>query len=170
MYQPTPRSETEHGEACISSLIKKGMKLDKRAALERGMLPCGPCGFDRPICEFYIYKGSLPSCCKVCHQDRVVARAYQFPSIEALRGFREEHGNRCAICGTTEDATGKRLAVDHDHSCCPNPGKGCQKCIRGLLCIRCNSAVGSLKRRPRAIRRSAGLPEENHMLFQDSGT
>lgn len=48
-------------------------------------------------------------------------------------------GGKCAIC---QVATGKRkrLAVDHDHDCTQGhpPNIGCSKCIRGLLCSRCN--------------------------------
>lgn len=58
-------------------------------------------------------------------------------------------GGKCALCRI---ATGKarKLAVDHDHDLCekaaaalglpaPHPrDKGCRRCIRGLLCKRCN--------------------------------
>jgi hypothetical protein len=43
-------------------------------------------------------------------------------------------GGACAICGSPP---GKhRLAIDHNHE----TGK-----VRGLLCIRCNTALGSLR-------------------------
>jgi hypothetical protein len=48
----------------------------------------------------------------------------------------EKQDNCCAICGVNEDsAPRKRLSVDH----CHDTGK-----IRGLLCDRCNLALGML--------------------------
>lgn len=58
-----------------------------------------------------------------------------------------EQGGRCAICGTDDPGRGrgrevKRFAVDHDHACCPGK-KSCGRCIRGLLCLQCNTGLGS---------------------------
>lgn len=47
---------------------------------------------------------------------------------------------RCATCKRSPDA-GKHLVVDHDHRCCDRVGS-CGKCIRSLLCHRCNMAIG----------------------------
>jgi hypothetical protein len=49
-----------------------------------------------------------------------------------------EQGGVCAICGKASE---KRLHVDHNHACCSGD-KTCGKCIRGLLCFRCNAGLG----------------------------
>lgn len=49
----------------------------------------------------------------------------------------ELQSGRCAICRGRPKST--RLAVDHDHKCCPPGTKPlCGRCTRGLLCSRCN--------------------------------
>src|SRR6185437_4110882 len=54
----------------------------------------------------------------------------------------DRQGGVCAICGQPEKIAGRRLAIDHDHSCCPGKSNSCGKFIRGLLCSRCNTAIG----------------------------
>lgn len=52
-------------------------------------------------------------------------------------------GGGCAIC--RQPPTERRLAVDHDHACCPGRGRSCGLCIRGLLCTACNTRLGWLE-------------------------
>jgi Recombination endonuclease VII len=57
----------------------------------------------------------------------------------------EAQGNACAMC-KRPFAADERVFADHDHACCPaqvdQMAKTCGKCIRGLLCFRCNTALG----------------------------
>lgn len=61
----------------------------------------------------------------------------------------EEQNNSCAVCHKP-NPKGKRLAVDHDHSCCPGR-RSCGKCVRGLLCSTCNSGLGQFKDSPELL-------------------
>ncbi len=49
----------------------------------------------------------------------------------------------CALCPRQREENGNRLAIDHDHRCCAGSGS-CGKCLRGLLCRRCNLRLGNL--------------------------
>lgn len=52
-------------------------------------------------------------------------------------------GGGCAICGE-QCSSGRMLAVDHDHACCPG-SKSCGACVRGLLCGNCNHGIGKFR-------------------------
>lgn len=49
----------------------------------------------------------------------------------------------CQACGSTD-----RLHMDHDHSHCAH---GCGECIRGILCMGCNIALGHLGDSPTRV-------------------
>ena len=53
----------------------------------------------------------------------------------------QKQNGLCAMCTRPQQA-GVRLAIDHDHACCPER-TACDKCRRGLLCTNCNTLLGS---------------------------
>lgn len=54
-------------------------------------------------------------------------------------------GGACGMCRQvfSEDSV---IFVDHDHECCPDEKRSCGRCVRGLLCLRCNTGLGYVER------------------------
>lgn len=73
-------------------------------------------------------------------------------TVEQYEALVEAQGGACAICSHPETKRSnygnvQRLAVDHDHSCCPTTPT-CGECVRGLLCARCNIILGHMEKTP----------------------
>lgn len=60
-------------------------------------------------------------------------------------------GESCEICLRDVNVPGEPACIDHDHACCPDTG-GCARCVRGVLCRRCNTGIGMF------------LDSEDHLL------
>lgn len=75
-------------------------------------------------------------------------------SIEKYSQMLETQKGVCSICGLEEiNESRKRLcglAIDHDHSCCSG-NFSCGKCVAGLLCTRCNTAIAMMQDDPELI-------------------
>lgn len=83
------------------------------------------------------------------HEDKRYNESHRLTNVDYTT-LLEEQDNRCAICHTpVEQASkdGRRLSIDHDHSCCPGH-RSCGNCIRGLLCTSCNAGLGHFKDNP----------------------
>lgn len=80
-------------------------------------------------------------CKKFMGTERVLSR-YKLTVDDYMYMFNSQ-GGLCMICKKPEIGN-KRLSVDHDHSCCSGAGS-CGKCIRGLLCSRCNKTLGMIE-------------------------
>ena len=79
--------------------------------------------------------------CKVCLHKIEAKRRMNLSGARYDEMLAAQDG-KCAICQSPPLA--KRLSIDHDHSCCPGPDS-CGKCIRALLCQKCNTGIGMLQ-------------------------
>ena len=97
---------------------------------------CSRCGKLMPISSFHKHKTShmgIRSTCKECDHFTNVLRLYGLSKDEYINLLHIQ-GGKCAIC-EQECKSRQRLAVDH----CHDTNK-----VRGLLCNRCNRALGLL--------------------------
>ena len=134
---------------------------------------CTKCNVEKELDLFAKggYKGSRKSICKKCHTeymvryyaDRPAKRAEKTKMNSSFRpnwskhGISEEdykrmlgiHDGKCHSC-RERPATD----IDHNHECCTK-SKSCGKCIRGILCMQCNTALGLLGTSPEKIEKLA---------------
>lgn len=116
------------------------------------------CGLELPLESFSRNKNTpdgLMRQCKACNLARVKAWQKANPekvkytrekllrrhglTIEDWQRMQDEYGGKCFSCQDSEGTV-----IDHDHKCCPGT-YSCGKCVRGLLCSNCNTALGLLK-------------------------
>jgi hypothetical protein len=120
------------------------------------MKTCHKCKETKPFSDFHADKNrsnGLTGKCKACKASYNAAKRLADPEFYKYKAlyyrysiskdrYLEMTANGCESCGSF-----KSLHVDHDHNCCPyeegkRDGKTCGKCVRGILCKRCNTAEG----------------------------
>lgn len=124
------------------------------------MKECSLCSETKPLEDFYRYaSGRLYAVCKPCHLARSRQRHAENPikrresnwrNKYGIKGFSQEQyevmyesqAGLCMVCGREETASGRLLAVDHDHR---------TGMVRGLLCTKCNTTLGWIERHPNII-------------------
>ncbi|MGW0186850.1 endonuclease domain-containing protein [Streptomyces sp. NPDC003362] len=141
------RSQISRGQELMPLFAPRG------SLAKDGMKKCHGCGVLRPVGDYSVRAASADgrqNRCINCAINRKLAKySINRTQYEMLL---EAQGGGCAICGTRQCSSGNRLAVDHDHSCCPGE-RSCGRCIRGLLCQNCNArGLGWYEALPPALR------------------
>lgn len=90
----------------------------------------------------YVYNGSRS--CKQCNKERQpwyrIKKKYGL-DMEEYKEILKKQDNKCAACFRSFEEV--RPCVDHDHTCCPGQ-ETCGGCLREILCINCNTALGQV--------------------------
>lgn len=162
--------DSKNGKLCVghNQQARKGKPLTPlrrkiRADLrnERGEKMCSRCDAWKAPDNFHGRKGQrdgLSPHCRDC--DALMCTLRKFNLTESrYRQMLSDQGGVCAICGGVS-LNGDRLSVDHDHACCPDRGRSCGECVRGLLCMDCNRAIGIMRDSPDRLRAAANYLEK----------
>lgn len=126
---------------------------DHLARDAEGRKCCQLCEAWKPEAEFGRCKDTkdrLQLACRQCHRARQTAYRHNI-SPDEVAELLAHQGGGCAICGSGSSGTKSGAwHVDHDHACCPDRIT-CGKCIRGLLCNRCNVMLGMAQDNPATL-------------------
>lgn len=127
---------------------------------------CANCGEWKDLLEF-TEQGSTSDgysrMCRLCVRQRRWLRTFNL-TTEQFEHLLEVQGFACAICERPIHALDRSLAVDHDHTCCPETARSCGKCVRGLLCSPCNVGLGSFKDSLHLLRNAVSYLERYELL------
>lgn len=163
-------------EGCGASYTPTGANQRRCSNECPGPQECSRCHEEKPPSEFYRQDGRLQVVCKTCRLADVLAawhsrtperveldavarwerslrRKFNIEPADYWRMFQEQDG-RCRICHRSLDEINsehfKHFSVDHDRHCCPGDAS-CGRCIRGLLCAKCNGSLGWYEQFPAEI-------------------
>ena len=121
---------------------------------------CTKCSVKYPNTKefFYVekrFKIGLRSCCKSCYKSIVNNKNRKETYGVSPEQYDEmfiSQGGCCNICATHQEDQTSSMAVDHCHKTMN---------VRGLLCSKCNTAIGLLKDDPLVVLEAAKYLVEN---------
>lgn len=121
---------------CTQAPVAKGLCMAHYQRKRRGTQTSGSVRPRKPR----LTECSIPECTRPVNALTYCVRHYRMVTrynLSTERILMLEAKTVCDICGVPRD---KRFATDHDHSCCPGRDS-CGECVRGLLCMTCNTAL-----------------------------
>jgi hypothetical protein len=138
--------------------MARGRKKGYHANPDELFRKCSTCGETkaRTTQRFYAAAGWFRRECIGCTGIRNACTKYGI-SPEQYPAIVEQQGGGCAICGDQDYGrrSGYALSIDHDHD---------TGVVRGLLCARCNLAVGYLRNSPELCRRAGEYLDETQEI------
>jgi hypothetical protein len=120
------------------------------------MKTCSTCNVEKPFSEFYLKQDNADGYSKKCKECKKAYDAKRYnPEAVWARAIKrkygitastyyemlENQGFACAACGSMPEPE-RKLCIDHCHS----TGR-----VRGLLCDKCNQALGLLQDNPQTL-------------------
>lgn len=108
---------------------------------DAGLKECSRCSTWKDLGHFTNKsrsKDGLNMECRECSRDQKLLRKYGITSRD-YAGLISAQAHLCDSCSSSITAAG---FVDHNHRCCPSE-VSCGQCIRGILCLGCNTALGA---------------------------
>lgn len=127
--------------------VRSREEIAKQAA--RGVRQCIDCLEEFPLNTDNFRranKNGWTALCKGCARSAHLRRTYGM-SNQSWGAMFEKQGRSCAVCRAVEPGGKGHWHTDHDHKCCPGI-KTCGKCVRSILCARCNQTIGFIEKHP----------------------
>jgi hypothetical protein len=145
---------------CYQRSLEKGeITARKRNYFTSDEIQCAKCQKIKNVSHFKKNKSSTSGYEYVCRFCGKLSERYGITDRQ-YRDLHEKQGGKCAICPAELTMYTRNTHIDHDHSCCSG-GKGCGKCVRGLLCNYCNVGLGQFKDSTDSLRKAIDYLEGN---------
>lgn len=129
-------------KACRKQIYEERKWVVASVTFKESEKTCTACRQTKPLDQFQKHaygKWGRLSRCRECTTTQRVLAQYGL-SLATYEAMRVAHNDLCAICGKPETAYGsggngvRKLGVDHNHA---------TGAVRGLLCAKCNTAIGA---------------------------
>jgi hypothetical protein len=145
-YKSKPEQKLSHGVDYYCKYCRSGAHLksirtqDKKCSIE----DCNKSHYARTWCRMHYARWERNG-----HTDRLMGdgdkkvrdKHLRLKYLITLKEYEERTADGCELCGEKSE---RSYHVDHDHNCCKDQ-KTCGKCIRGIICHKCNIAVDKME-------------------------